>query len=56
MQDHEKVASLIKFIKFQSNINPNYLKKIRDHICINLLKIVQKIPFNTLLQAGEDEE
>lgn len=56
MQDHEKVASLIKFIKISSTINPNYLKKIRDYISLNLLKIAQKIPFAKLLEAGEDNE
>lgn len=49
LQDHEKVSSLIKFIKIQSNHDEKYLSKIRDPIMLNLLRVVQKIKLDKIL-------
>lgn len=54
LQDYEKVSHLIKFIKLQCKSNPAYLNKSRDYIYAHLLNIVQKIPFDQILQLGDN--
>lgn len=55
MQEYEKVANLIRFIKLQSNYDLKYLTKTKDYIYLHLLKIVQKIPWSQLSDIGEGD-
>jgi hypothetical protein len=46
LQDNEKVAQLVKFIKMKAKYDSSYLRGIRDYIFMRLLNVVQKVPYN----------